>query len=67
MIPATIWRASGLRKHAPSAAVCQLAAELRINPAIPAGRVRFERNNYMLLKDLVGSGQVRRLFADWPN
>jgi HTH-type transcriptional regulator/antitoxin HigA len=67
LIPTEAWRASGLKKHAPAAAVSQFAAALRISPAIPAGRVRFERRNYMLLKDLLGNGQVRRLFPECSN
>lgn len=64
LIPAKQWKASGLQRHAPAEKVYALAARLRIHPAIPAGRVRFERKNYLLLKDLVGNGQVRRLFPE---
>jgi len=38
------------------------AEELRINVAIPAGRIRYERKNYTLLKELVGANKVRILF-----
>jgi hypothetical protein len=31
-----------------------------------AGRVRFERNNYRLLSQFVGSGEVRRQFDMHP-
>ena len=41
-----------------------LAHELNIHPAIVAGRVRYERNNYRLLSQLVGNCQVRRHFND---
>jgi HTH-type transcriptional regulator/antitoxin HigA len=64
LIPAEVWRTSNLKKRASAAAVHELAAKLRINPAIPAGRVRFERKNYKLLKDLVGIGKVRCLFTE---
>jgi HTH-type transcriptional regulator/antitoxin HigA len=37
---------------------------LRINPAIIAGRIRKEANNYAILVDLVGSGGVRKLFPE---
>ncbi len=67
LIPAKVWKKSGLQKHAPASAVYKLASELRICPAIAAGRVRFERENYFLLKDLVGNNRVRRLFPDWSN
>lgn len=67
LIPSKDWRASGLGKHATEAAVRELAARLRISPAIPAGRVRFERGDYAFLNALVGNGRVRRLFPEWPN
>ena len=67
LIPVKQWKSSGLVKHASAEAVIRFADQLRICPAIPAGRVRFERNNYMLLKDLVGNGKVRRLFPQWTN
>lgn len=37
------------------------ANSLRINPAIVAGRIRFERQNYKLFSRLVGQGGVRQL------
>jgi HTH-type transcriptional regulator/antitoxin HigA len=42
------------------------AAELQINEAIIAGRVRKEADNFTILNDLVGVGQVRRLFPEVP-
>ena len=67
LIPTKVWKKAGLHRHAPASAVCEFSSDLRISPAIAAGRVRFERNNYFLLKDLVGTGKVRRLFPDWLN
>jgi HTH-type transcriptional regulator/antitoxin HigA len=45
--------------------VLSLAAKLRVHPALIAGRIRFNRNNYRILSQLVGSGQVRRLFPEY--
>lgn len=67
MLPAKLWKASGFKKSAPTAEVIRFADELRISPAIPAGRIRFERGNFMIFKDLVGQGRVRRLFPNWAN
>lgn len=67
LIPAKHWKASGLPKHAPADAVIRLAEQLRISPAIPAGRVRHERKNFFLLKNLVGQGKVRWLFPNSQN
>jgi HTH-type transcriptional regulator/antitoxin HigA len=44
----------------------QLSHELRIHPAIIAGRLRRETGNYKLLGDLVGQGEVRALFPPSP-
>jgi len=41
-----------------------LAAQLRIHPAIVAGRVRRELGNFRLLSGLVESGLARRLFPE---
>lgn len=63
LIPHQQWKKSGLSRHYSAAEVRSLAEELRINPAIPAGRIRYERHNYALLKELVGFGKVRKLFS----
>ena len=39
-----------------------MAKEWKIHPAIIAGRIRFEQNNYKLLSWHVGNKQVRKLF-----
>ena len=40
------------------------AAELEISPAILAGRVRWETDNYEKFSDLIGRNMVREQFAD---
>jgi HTH-type transcriptional regulator/antitoxin HigA len=67
LIPARHWKASGLAKHVSAEAVTRLANELHISPAIPAGRVRHERQNFVLLRHLVGQGKVRCLFPTMPD
>lgn len=66
LIPPQRWKASGLAQHASVEAVVELAKELQISPAIPAGRVRHERQDFTLLKHLVGHGKVRCLFQTSP-
>ncbi len=64
LIPASAWRrspASSLRS--PQAAEL-LARELRIHPAIVAGRVRYESGSYRVLGNMLGQGEVRRLFPE---
>ncbi len=45
--------------------VRQFAEELRISPAIVAGRVRYETGNYTQLGSLVGAYQVREQFEEY--
>ena len=40
-----------------------LAHRIGVHPAIVAGRVRYETGNYRLLSQLVGTGEVSRLFG----
>jgi HTH-type transcriptional regulator/antitoxin HigA len=58
MIPARIWRlkAKSLTKEQ----IPVLAAQLRIHPAIIAGRIRWEQQNYRIHSDLLGRGQVKK-------
>ncbi len=44
--------------------VIDFAEEIGIHPAIVAGRIRKEANNYVILSDLVGRGEVRKQFPD---
>ena len=63
LIPSEHWQAAGLG-HNPSAdRITAFAASLRINPAIPAGRIRKEKGDYKLFSKLVGYHKVRRQFA----
>ena len=39
------------------------AEKFGVDPSIIAGRIRRERNNYMVLNALIGQGQVRSQFA----
>lgn len=64
LIPRRVWAKKPLKVNATEAEIVALAEQLRIHPAIVAGRIRYERNNYRLLSKLVGSGQVRRRFPE---
>ena len=44
-----------------------LARALQVHPAIIAGRVLYEKKNYRLLSQFVGSDQVRLLFLREPS
>jgi HTH-type transcriptional regulator / antitoxin HigA len=63
LIPEGAWRKSPANRVRSPEAVQQLADQLRIHPAIVAGRYRDERRAYRVLNQFVGHGQVRRLFT----
>ena len=60
LVPRAAWEASAARKRPTPMAVMNLARLLHVHPAIIAGRVRYERQNYRLLSQFVGTGEVRR-------
>lgn len=63
LIPSEHWESALPRFIRSEEAVVSYAAQLRISPAIVAGRIQREANDYILLKELVGRGAVRKLFA----
>ncbi len=64
LIPADAWNASPASRLRSRQAAEHLARQLRISPAIVAGRIRREFNDYRVLGELVGHHSVRRLFPD---
>lgn len=62
LIPRVSWKRSDAYLNPSNQAIDRLSRELKIHPAIVAGRLRKERENYMIFNDLVGYGQVRKLF-----
>ena len=64
LIPRKIWEKSVVRDRPTTMAVVNLANSLQIHPVIIAGKVRYERRNYRLLSQFVGTGEVRRQFRD---
>jgi HTH-type transcriptional regulator/antitoxin HigA len=64
LIPKKVWDSKPIKGKATTKRVYALAEKLKIHPAIIAGRVRFEQNNYKLLSKHVGSKQIRRHFAE---
>ncbi|TAK37645.1 MAG: ImmA/IrrE family metallo-endopeptidase [Lysobacteraceae bacterium] len=61
-IPRIMWRRSEAYLSPSRETIEKLARELRIHPAIVAGRLRKESSNYTAFSDLVGQQQVRSLF-----
>lgn len=62
LIPQEIWMQSDVRITHTQGDAIRLADELRIHPAIVAGRVRYQTNNWRLLSRLITGGSVRELF-----
>ncbi len=62
LIPRSIWRRSRAWRDRTPEAVRELADQLSIHPSIPAGRLRRETRRYTLLSDMLGRGEVSRIF-----
>jgi HTH-type transcriptional regulator/antitoxin HigA len=67
LIPNKVWHDKPISDKARISEIYALAARLKIHPAIIAGRIRYEKNNYRLLSKHVGSKQIRKHFAQSPN
>ena len=66
LIPWSVWEASAARRRPTPMAVMNLARALQVHPAIIAGRIRYEKKNYRLLSQFVGTGEVRPQFLMDP-
>jgi HTH-type transcriptional regulator / antitoxin HigA len=64
LFPGSVWQRSAAFKNPTPATLRALAAELQIGPAIVAGRVRYERQNFALFTKLVGYRQARLAFPE---
>ena len=64
LIPPEAWNRALARYVRSPESIVALATKLNISPAIVAGRIRHEANNYVILNDLVGQGEVRKHFPE---
>jgi HTH-type transcriptional regulator/antitoxin HigA len=64
LLPSDIWHTCMSRFTRTEKALLSDAKRLNISPAIIAGRIRREANDYTLLRSLVGSGEPRRQLID---
>lgn len=64
LIPQADWKRSPASRLTSAEAALHLANKLDIHPAIVAGRMRHELDNYKILSQLVGYGEVRKHFTD---
>jgi HTH-type transcriptional regulator / antitoxin HigA len=64
LISRAAWRAASVRHMPTKAGIIAFAKEQGIHPAIVAGRIQRESENYAIFADLVGQGAVRELFVE---
>ena len=64
LLPHSVWRRSDAFANPSTKTIQSLAADLQINPAIVAGRLRHEKRNFSLFSGLVGYRQVRTHFQE---
>jgi HTH-type transcriptional regulator/antitoxin HigA len=62
LIPRVAWKRSDAYLNPSNQTIDKLSRELKIHPALIAGRLRKDRENYTIFNDLIGHGQVRRHF-----
>lgn len=63
-IPRAIWKRSQAYTSPSVDSIDKLSRELKIHPAVIAGRLRRDQGNYQIFNDLLGHNQVRRLFTE---
>lgn len=66
LIPNDAWAALGLSEdNIPGQLqIMELASKLKIHPAIIAGRIRYETNNFRKFATLLGQGEIRKHFTN---
>jgi HTH-type transcriptional regulator/antitoxin HigA len=64
LIPRAEWRRSRAHLTPSQQTIQSFARQRQLSPAIVAGRIRYERQNYKLFSKLVGYGQVRNCFPE---
>ncbi len=63
LVDEVIWKRAGLHSRVSSDAIHSFASELNIHPAIVAGRIQFESGDYRCHRNMLGRGEVMRLFG----
>lgn len=63
-IPRVAWRRSDASLSPTRENIDRLSRELRIHPSIIVGRIQRESENYQIFTDMLGRGEVRKLFLE---
>lgn len=61
LISRSAWRGSSVRREHSKESIYKFATELKIDPAIVAGRVRFETENYSIFSDIINKLDLRKM------
>ena len=61
LISDTAWKSARLSTASQPSEILAFAKKVRVSPAIPAGRIRFESKDYTAFSSLVGAGKVRSM------
>ncbi len=64
LIPESKWTHALARYVRSEQSIISFASELGISPAIVAGKIRHEANNYVILSNLIGQDEVRKHFPE---
>lgn len=62
LVPEDKWNTALARYLRSASSIIDFASELGVHPAIVAGKIRREAKNYTILTEMVGQGEVRKLF-----
>lgn len=62
LIPQAEWQKEHFSKYSEIGDIEYFADRIKISPAIPAGRIRYETKNYKLFTSVIGSGTVKKMF-----
>ncbi|PVZ77817.1 hypothetical protein C9426_35430 [Serratia sp. S1B] len=62
-IPRSIWKRSQAYSSPSKEVIDCLSRELKITPAIIAGRIRRESGNYRIFNELIGQGEVKKILV----
>jgi len=63
-IPRTIWKRSDAYRQRTPDAINELSLQLKIHPAIIAGRIRHDTKNFYIFSQMIGKDKVRKLFSE---
>jgi HTH-type transcriptional regulator / antitoxin HigA len=62
LISRSAWKSSSVRQMPTKSGIISFAREIGIHPAIVAGRLQKEQENYLIFTDMVGQGAIRNKF-----